>query len=71
MKIYDVYVNQIHIDKKETRSKRYQVIGKDLQQAIFCAGQVYHENSGWVTLNLKVCTPNGKESYETVFEGWA
>lgn len=70
MKIYDVYVEQVHIDKVETRSKRSQVIGIDLQQAIFCAGQRFHDNSDWVTEKLKVCTPNGKECFETVFEGW-
>lgn len=73
MKIYDVYVEQIDIinsDKRETRSKRYQVVGTDLQQAIFCAGQIYHENGGWATEKLRVCTPDGKENYETVFEGW-
>jgi len=70
MKIYDVYVEQIHIDKDETRIKNYQVVGTDLSQAIFCAGQVFHQNTDWITEKLKVSTPNGKEVYETIFEGW-
>ena len=70
MKIYDVYVEQVHIDKNESRTKIYQVVGNDLSQAIFCAGQRFHDNTDWVTEKLKVATPNGKEVYETVFEGW-
>ena len=70
MKIYDVYVEQIHTDKEETRTRQFQVVGHDILHAIFCAGQVFHQNTEWVTEKLKVCTPNGKECFETVFEGW-
>lgn len=70
MKIYDVYVEQVHLDKKLIRAKNYQVVGNDLSQAIFCAGQRFHDNTDWVTEKLRVATPDGKEAYETVFEGW-
>ena len=69
MKIYDVFVDQVHIDKKETRIKNYQVVGCDLYQAVFCAGQRFHDNTDWVTEKLKVGSLDGKEFYETVFEG--
>lgn len=70
MKIYDVYVEQVHIDNNKVRAKNYQVVGNYISQAIFCAGQRFHENTEWVTEKLKVSTPNGKEVYETAFEGW-
>lgn len=53
MKIYDIYVEQIHIDNNKVRAKNYQVVGNDISQAIFCAGQRFHENTEWVTEKLK------------------
>ena len=43
-KIYDVQATRQHIDTKEVKDLTYQVVADDITHAVFCAGQVYHND---------------------------
>lgn len=63
--LYDVFVTRQHIDTKETTDKEYQVVGDNITHAVFCAGQVFH-NDQYDVLYLFVSGASvlSNESYE-------
>lgn len=65
-KLYDVFVTRQHIDTKETTDREYQVVGDDITHAVFCAGQVFHNDQYDILYLLFVSGASvlSNESYE-------
>lgn len=62
--IYDVLVKRVNINDGVEKSCLYQVVADCLTMAVFCAGQVYHNDQYDILSVLVVSAKNPDELFE-------